>query len=113
MGHQCIGQVFSGQVIRAPCGVMHGKTSAVYHTNEGVLRGLPNPFQACRYHSLVIARDASFPSDALAVTGWTDDDTVMAVQHKIYPHIQCVQFHPESIITEEGRMIVKNWVDMI
>lgn len=111
MGHQCIGEVFGGDVVRAPCGVMHGKTSLVYHTNEGVLEGLPNPFHAARYHSLVIDK-ASCPDD-LKVTAWTEDGTIMAVQHKQYPHIQGVQFHPESVITSGGMAIVENFVKML
>ena len=114
MGHQCIGQVFGGDIVRAPTGLMHGKSSPVTHRTDldTVLSGLPSPFQAARYHSLVISRD-NFPEDALEVTAWTEDGTVMAVKHKAYPWIQGVQFHPESIITENGLLIVKNWVKMI
>lgn len=108
MGHQCIGQSFGGNVVRAPCGVMHGKTSDVYHTNIGLLEGLDNPFQAARYHSLVIERETC-PED-LEITAWTEDGTIMAVRHKQYPHIQGVQFHPESIITNNGKRIVENFV---
>lgn len=105
MGHQCIGQTFGGRVIRAPCGVMHGKTSDVFHTNTGLLevaeagyvvcklaiildsfQGLDNPFKAARYHSLVIEKE-SCPED-LEVTAWTEDGTIMAVRHKQYPHVQ-------------------------
>ena len=115
MGHQCIGQVFGGNIVRAPTGLMHGKSSPVTHVvdDEGtLLHGLPSPFQAARYHSLVIDR-VGFPEDELEVTAWTEDDTIMAVRHKKYPWIQGVQFHPESIITEDGLTIVKNWVRMI
>ncbi|KAG2447499.1 hypothetical protein HYH02_007425 [Chlamydomonas schloesseri] len=108
MGHQCIGEAFGGDVVRAPCGVMHGKTSPVFHTNEGLLEGLPNPFEACRYHSLVIKRD-TIPED-LEITAWTEDGTIMGVRHKKHPHIQGVQFHPESIITQSGKQIVANFV---
>jgi len=108
MGHQCIGQVFGGSIIRAPCGVMHGKSSPVFHTNVGVLEGLPSPFQAARYHSLVIDK-ATCPDD-IVVTAWTEDGTIMACHHKTYPHIQGVQFHPESVITDEGMTIVANFV---
>ncbi|KAI7840842.1 hypothetical protein COHA_005488 [Chlorella ohadii] len=111
MGHQCIGQVFGGNVVRAPCGVMHGKTSPVFHTNTGLLEGLDNPFKAARYHSLVIEKD-SCPED-LEVTAWCEDGTIMAVRHKQFPHIQGVQFHPESIITDNGMRIVKNFVDSL
>jgi len=110
---QCMGQVFSGSVIRAPCGVMHGKTSPVFHNGEGLFAGLPNPLEACRYHSLVIARDETFPEDELEITAWTEDQTIMGVRHKKYPKIQGVQFHPESIITQQGRTIVKNFVDTL
>lgn len=111
MGHQCIGQVFGGNVIRAPSGVMHGKASPVWHTNVGLVAGLPNPFQAGRYHSLVIDKE-SCPED-LEVTAWCEDGTIMAVRHKKYPKVQGVQFHPESIITENGMLIVKNFVDTL
>jgi anthranilate synthase component 2 len=114
MGHQCIGQVFGGKIVRAPTGLMHGKSSLVWHRTDmdTVLSGLPDPFQAARYHSLVISRDG-FPEDELEVTAWTEDETIMAVKHKKYPLIQGVQFHPESIITENGLLIIKNWVRAI
>lgn len=108
MGHQCIGEAFGGDVVRAPTGVMHGKTSPVFHTDVGILNGLENPFQAARYHSLVIDK-ASCPED-LEVTAWTEDGTIMGVKHKKYPHVQGVQFHPESIITQGGKRIVENFV---
>lgn len=111
MGHQCIGQVFGGKIIRAPSGVMHGKTSPVFHTDIGLLKGLENPFLAARYHSLVIDKD-SCPDD-LEVTAWCEDGTIMGVRHKKYPHVQGVQFHPESIITQNGKTIVKNFVDSL
>ena len=109
MGHQCIGQVFGGKIIRAPCGVMHGKTSLVYHTNEGLLKGLENPFNAARYHSLVIEKETC-PAD-LEITAWCEDGTIMAVRHRKYPNIQGVQFHPESIITDNGKTIVRNFIE--
>jgi anthranilate synthase component 2 len=114
MGHQCIGQVFGGTIVRAPTGLMHGKSSLVWHRTDmdTVLSGLPDPFQAARYHSLVISREG-FPEDELEVTAWTEDETIMAVKHKKYPLIQGVQFHPESIITENGLLIIKNWVRAI
>ncbi|KAL3137701.1 Ankyrin repeat and SOCS box protein 2 [Trebouxia sp. C0009 RCD-2024] len=111
MGHQCIGQVFGGDVVQAPSGVMHGKTSPVHHNGTGLLKGLSNPFLAARYHSLVIAKD-SVPDD-LEVTAWTEDGTIMAVQHKKYPQIQGVQFHPESIITDNGRQVVQNFIESL
>eukprot|EP00955_Chlamydomonas_euryale_P043266 352544-Chlamydomonas_euryale.AAC.13 len=108
MGHQCIGEAFGGDVIRAPCGLMHGKTSPVLHSNVGILENMENPFQAARYHSLVIKRENC--PDCLEITAWTEDGTIMACRHKEYPHIQGVQFHPESIITTNGIRIVGNWV---
>lgn len=108
MGHQCIGQVFGGSIIRAPCGVMHGKSSLVTHTDVGLLQGLPNPFKAARYHSLVIDKDTC--PEHIEVTGWTEDGTIMACRHREYPLVQGVQFHPESIITENGMTIVGNFV---
>ena len=105
LGHQCIGQVFGGQVVRAAA-VMHGKTSLVHHGGAGVLAGLPDPFQATRYHSLVVKR-ASVP-DVLEVTAWTEDGTVMGLRHRELP-IEGVQFHPESILTHEGHRLIANW----
>ena len=103
LGHQAIGQVFGGKVVRAR-EVMHGKVSPVYHTGEGVFEGLPNPFEATRYHSLVVARD-SLP-EVLEVTAWTQNedgsvDEVMGFRHREYA-IEGVQFHPESILTQHG-----------
>lgn len=108
MGHQCIGEAFGGRVVRAPGGVVHGKAHAVSHAGAGVLAGLPSPFAAARYHSLVIDRDTC-PA-CLEVTAWTEDGTVMGVRHTGFPHVQGVQFHPESIITDGGMAIVENWV---
>ncbi|KAJ8470278.1 hypothetical protein OPV22_024621 [Ensete ventricosum] len=105
MGLQCIGEAFGGKIVRAPSGVMHGKSSLVYYDEtleDSLLHGLPNPFTACRYHSLVIEND-SFPSDALEIMAWTEDGLVMAARHKKHKHIQGVQFHPESIMTPEGK----------
>ena len=143
MGHQCIGQVFGGAIVRAPGGVMHGKTSLVFHNNTGLLKvrcpschqtggfaclscmhgypsdiaspcmlqGLDNPFEAARYHSLVIDKD-SCPEE-LEVTAWTEDGVIMGVQHKQFAHIQGVQFHPESVITARGKTIVQNFIDTL
>ena len=108
MGHQCIGEAFGGAVVRAPGGVVHGKAHPVFHSGAGVLAGLPSPFNAARYHSLVIDRATCPP--CLEVTAWTEDGTVMGVRHVDHPHIQGVQFHPESIITDGGMAIVENWV---
>nr|ACG31402.1 anthranilate synthase component II [Zea mays] len=115
MGLQCIGEAFGGKIIRAPSGVMHGKSSPVYYDEElgkALFNGLPNPFTAARYHSLVIERE-TFPHDALEATAWTEDGLIMAARHKKYKHIQGVQFHPESIITPEGKKIILNFVRFI
>ena len=107
LGHQSIGQVFGGDVVRAP-ELMHGKTSPIHHTGQGVFAGLANPFLATRYHSLVIDRPTC-PA-VLDITAWVDDGTIMGVQHRDYPHIQGVQFHPESILTESGLQILRNFL---
>ncbi|CAN6275938.1 unnamed protein product [Urochloa humidicola] len=115
MGLQCIGEAFGGKIIRAPSGVMHGKSSPVYYDEElgkALFNGLPNPFTAARYHSLVIEEE-TFPHDALEATAWTEDGLIMAACHKKYKHIQGVQFHPESIITPEGKKIILNFVKFI
>jgi anthranilate synthase component 2 len=106
LGHQCIGQVFGGEVVRAPS-VMHGKTSLVHHDGKGVLAGLPQPFEATRYHSLVVAPE-SVP-DVLEVTATADDGTVMGLRHRRLP-IEGVQFHPESILTRCGHQLVANFL---
>jgi anthranilate synthase/aminodeoxychorismate synthase-like glutamine amidotransferase len=106
LGHQCIGQVFGGNVVRAGR-VMHGKTSLVHHGGGGVLDGLPDPFEATRYHSLVVERD-SMPS-VLEITAETDDGTVMGLRHKEHA-IEGVQFHPESILTEAGHDLMRNFL---
>lgn len=107
LGHQSIGAAFGGKIIRAKQ-VMHGKTSLIAHTGVGVFRQLPSPFTVIRYHSLAIER-ASLP-DCLEVTAWTDDGEIMAVRHKEYD-IQGVQFHPESILSEQGHALLKNFID--
>jgi anthranilate synthase/aminodeoxychorismate synthase-like glutamine amidotransferase len=106
LGHQCIGQVFGALVVRAGA-VMHGKTSMVHHDGRGVLAGLPDPFQATRYHSLVVDRD-SVP-DVLEVTAWTDDGTIMGLRHRELP-IEGVQFHPESILTQGGHRLIETFL---
>ncbi|KAK9725813.1 hypothetical protein RND81_05G171300 [Saponaria officinalis] len=114
MGLQCIGEAFGGKVVRSPYGVVHGKSSPVYYDEKrshGLFSGLPNPFTAARYHSLVVSRDG-FP-DELEITAWTEDGLVMAAHHKKYKHLQGVQFHPESVLTPEGMAIIKNFIDMI
>lgn len=107
LGHQSIGQVYGGHIGSAK-ELMHGKTSPVYHNGQGVFAGLDSPFEATRYHSLVI-EPASCPA-VLEVTAWTDDGTIMGVQHKDYPHIQGVQFHPESILTLSGKRLLANFL---
>jgi anthranilate synthase component 2 len=106
LGHQCIGHVFGARVVRAP-ELLHGKTSQIYHRGEGVLDGLPIPFEATRYHSLIVER-ASLPHD-LKVTAETHDEIVMAVRHRDYP-IEGVQFHPESVLTAEGMRLLRNFL---
>lgn len=108
MGHQCIGQAFGGKIVRSPGGVMHGKKSLIFHTQEGVLESIPSPFQAARYHSLVIDQD-SCPEE-LEITAWTEDGTIMGVRHKEHLKMVGIQFHPESIITDHGLKIVENFV---
>ena len=105
-GHQCIGQIFGGRVVRAPQ-VMHGKTSQITHDGRGVFRGLPSPFTATRYHSLVVARD-SVP-DVLEITAESEDGLVMGLRHRELP-IEGVQFHPESILTEHGHALLRNFI---
>jgi anthranilate synthase/aminodeoxychorismate synthase-like glutamine amidotransferase len=106
LGHQCIGQVFGGRVERAPR-VMHGKTSEITHDGRGVFAGIASPFTATRYHSLVVARD-SVP-DALEVTAESEDGLVMGLRHRELP-IEGVQFHPESILTESGHDLLRNFL---
>lgn len=107
LGHQTIGQVFGGAIVRAPV-LMHGKTSPVHHSGAGVFQGLDNPFTATRYHSLVIDRQ-SVP-EVLEITAWTEDGTIMGVRHRLYPHIQGVQFHPESVLTVSGKQLLRNFL---
>ena len=106
LGHQSIGQAFGGKVIHAKS-IMHGKTSEIEHTNVGVFRDLPNPFTVTRYHSLVVERD-SLP-DCLEVTAWTADGEIMGLRHKELA-VEGVQFHPESILTEHGHALLKNFL---
>lgn len=107
LGHQSIGQTFGGKVVSAP-ELMHGKTSEIYHTGVGVFQGLDNPFTATRYHSLVI--DKATCPNVLEITAWTADGIIMGVRHQGYPHIQGVQFHPESILTESGKQLLSNFL---
>jgi anthranilate synthase component II len=97
LGHQAIGEFFGGDIILAPTPV-HGKPTQIYHQHKGVFEDLPSPFQTTRYHSLIVDRH-TLPSDLL-ITAWTDDEIIMGLQHKKYPWIQGIQFHPESILTD-------------
>jgi len=106
LGHQSIGAAFGGEIVRASR-LMHGKTSLVHHDGEGVFRGLPNPFQATRYHSLVIRRETM--PECLSITAETDMREIMGVRHRDYD-IEGVQFHPESILTEDGKKLLANFV---
>ena len=106
LGHQCIGQVFGGEVVRAGR-LMHGKTSPILHHGTGVFAGLPNPFDATRYHSLLVKRD-TFPA-ALEITAETAEGEIMGLRHREYP-IHGVQFHPESILTLEGKRLLQNFL---
>ncbi len=113
LGHQSIGQAFGGEIVRASK-VMHGKTSPIYHSNKGVFSDLPNPFQATRYHSLVIDKN-SLP-ECLEITAWTQKedgsiDEIMGVKHKNLP-VEGVQFHPESILTEHGHQLLDNFLTL-
>ena len=105
LGHQSIGQAFGGKIVHAQQ-LMHGKTSQIHHTSDGVFKDLPNPYRATRYHSLVIDRN-SLP-DCLEVTAWTDDGEIMGVRHRSL-HVEGVQFHPESILTEHGHALLQNF----
>ena len=106
LGHQCIGYSYGGSIGQAPK-IMHGKSSLIHHSNQGVLAELPNPFPAIRYHSLVVQRKGL--PDCLEVTAWTDDGTIMGLRHRQYP-VEGVQFHPESFMTEVGKDLLKNFL---
>jgi anthranilate synthase component II len=110
LGHQSIGQVYGGDIVCAPS-LMHGKTSPIFHSGVGVFEQLDNPFIATRYHSLIIER-ATCPA-VLEITAWTEDGIVMGVRHREYPHLQGVQFHPESILTESGKQLLQNFLTQI
>ncbi len=106
LGHQSLGAAFGGAVVRAPQ-VMHGKLSAIHHAGQGVFAGLPTPFTATRYHSLIVRRD-DLPAE-LEVTAWTDDGLIMGLRHRTHP-IEGVQFHPESIMTEQGKLLLRTFL---
>ncbi len=107
LGHQSIGYAFGGEIVRAK-NLMHGKTSQITHDGKGVFKGLPNPFKATRYHSLVIKKE-SLPQD-LIVTAQSEDGEIMGVRHKTLP-VEGVQFHPESILTESGKALLRNFIE--
>ena len=108
LGHQCIGAVFGGEVIRAPY-VMHGKVSRIHHNGQTIFKDLPNPLEATRYHSLIVKREGL--PDSLEVTAWNDEELIMGLKHREYP-VWGVQFHPESILTPQGKSILKNFLEM-
>ena len=106
LGHQCIGYSYGGKIGQAKQ-IMHGKSSLIYHNSQGVLTGLPNPFSAIRYHSLVVEQEGL--PDCLEITAWTDDGEIMGLRHRQYP-VEGVQFHPESFMTEVGKDLLKNFL---
>ncbi len=108
LGHQSIGHVFGGDVVRADR-LMHGKTSPIHHNGTGIFAGLPSPFEATRYHSLLVKRE-TFPA-SLEVTAWTEEQEIMGLRHREFP-IHGVQFHPESILTLEGKKLLKNFLSL-
>ncbi len=107
LGHQSVGAAFGGDIVRAPV-LMHGKTSLIHHDGKGVFQGLPNPFSATRYHSLLIARE-TLPA-CLEITAWTESGEIMGVRHREYP-VEGVQFHPESILTLSGKDLLRNFLN--
>ncbi len=107
LGHQAIAEAFGGKIVRAPR-IMHGKTSLIYHDGKSIYKGLPNPFEAVRYHSLIVEKK-SLPS-CFEISAWTDMDEIMGIRHKEYP-VEGVQFHPESIMTKKGNDILRNFVE--
>lgn len=109
LGHQCIGQLYGARIVRAP-ELRHGKTSEVYHTGKGVFAGLPSPFAATRYHSLVV--DAATCPRELEVTAWTTDGLIMGLRHRSLP-LEGVQFHPESMLTRSGKALLANFLTQV
>ncbi len=108
LGHQCIGYSYGGLIGQAK-DIMHGKSSQIYHNGQGILAGLPSPFSAIRYHSLVVQREGL--PDCLEVTAWTEDGTIMGLRHRKFP-VEGVQFHPESFMTEQGKDLLKNFLQL-
>ena len=109
LGHQAMGQAFGANVVRAPR-LMHGRTSPIEHVGEGLFRGIPSPFCATRYHSLIVERESMGPD--LVVTAWTREGEVMGLRHRTLP-VHGVQFHPESFLTEHGHALLQNFLDML
>lgn len=109
LGHQCIGYVYGGEIVRAKR-LMHGKTSLIYHNKKGIFKGLSSPFEATRYHSLLVRRK-SLPK-CLEITAWTKDKEIMGLKHKDY-ELWGVQFHPESILTKVGKKLLKNFLELV
>jgi anthranilate synthase component 2 len=107
LGHQCIGHVFGGRVDLAKS-VMHGKSSLIHHTDKGVFEGMPNPFSAIRYHSLMVYKEGL--PDCLEVTAWTEDGTIMGLKHRQFD-VEGIQFHPESFMTENGMKLLENFIN--
>ncbi|NQE36867.1 glutamine amidotransferase-related protein [Microcoleus asticus] len=110
LGHQSIGQVFGGKIVSAPV-LMHGKTSQVEHAGTGVFQGVESPMIATRYHSLVIEKQTC--PEVLEITAWVEDGTIMGVRHREHPHIEGVQFHPESILTTSGKQLLRNFLERL
>jgi len=108
LGHQCIGQVFGGKIVRASR-IMHGKTSNIFHDNKTIFRGLPNPFSATRYHSLLVKKKSLPP--ILEISAWTKEGEIMGLRHKKFK-VEGVQFHPESILTEAGKQLLSNFLTL-
>ncbi len=108
LGHQSIGQVYGGDVVRADR-LMHGKTSPIHHAGKSVFDGMPDPFEATRYHSLIVKRD-TLP-DCLEITAWTEEGEIMGLAHKEFP-VHGVQFHPESILTQDGKKLLENFLKL-
>ncbi len=108
LGHQCIGHSYGGKIVQAG-EIMHGKSSQIHHTGQGVMAGLPSPFSAIRYHSLIVERQGL--PDCLEVTAWTDNGTIMGLRHRRHP-VEGIQFHPESFMTEVGKDVLKNFLQL-
>lgn len=109
LGHQSIGHAFGAEIVRADR-LLHGKTSEIYHNDKGIFKGIPNPFEATRYHSLII-KDDTLP-DEFEITAWTEEKEIMGIRHKDF-QIEGVQFHPESVLTKYGKDILKNFLDLV